>query len=64
MCKKNPKAIEGNDDPKNLYINSNGNTREGISSSKKIRNCFRISLVYTEHMKWIPVGNQATKVRL
>ena len=24
MCKKNPKAVEGNDDPKNLYINSNG----------------------------------------
>ncbi len=23
-CKKNPKAVEGNEDPKNLYIDSNG----------------------------------------
>jgi DNA-directed RNA polymerase I and III subunit RPAC1 len=27
-CKKNPKAIDGNDDPKNLYINSNGRQRK------------------------------------
>ncbi|CAF0741245.1 unnamed protein product [Didymodactylos carnosus] len=40
ICKKNPKAIENNIEPKNLYINSN---------------------VYTEHMEWIPIGNQATK---
>ncbi|CAF0936789.1 unnamed protein product [Adineta ricciae] len=44
ICKKNPKAIaDGNDDPKNLYINSS---------------------VYTEHMEWIPIGNQATKYKV
>ncbi|CAF0954138.1 unnamed protein product [Adineta steineri] len=42
-CKKNPKATDGNDDPKNLYINSS---------------------VYTEHMEWIPIGNQATKFKM
>jgi len=43
QCKRNPKAsADADDDPKNLYINSN---------------------VYTEHMEWIPIGNQAHKFK-
>lgn len=63
LCKKNPKApTDGTDDPKKLHINSSGERVWRLVAFSREFVLFVLRAVYTEHMEWVPIGNQASKV--